>query len=96
MELNRDARIACPWCQETSTVGETDDESFAQCRNREMRREYTHMMNSKSMRADTQVYFKCPKCGRWAQGNQFILIDKTEPWMKNLGSCSLATMQSKR
>ena len=64
MELNRDARIACPWCQETSTVGETDDESFAQCRNREMRREYTHMMNSKSMRADTQVYFKCPKCGK--------------------------------
>lgn len=87
--INLTERVRCPWCYKVHTVEEWDNNTYAQCTNRQMKRAYTHLTNEKAFKrvSDTQdSFFLCPSCNKWSRGSQLAIVDTKDENLLKLGN----------
>lgn len=83
--LKEDTHIKCSWCDGVSNAKDWNDETFAHCVSREMRRKFVPIYNEKVFRKNTQYYYKCPLCGKWSKGSQLSIVDTDDKKLLKLG-----------
>ncbi|MEM4385422.1 MAG: hypothetical protein QXD03_02605 [Candidatus Anstonellales archaeon] len=94
--LDKDTKILCQWCGEKSSASEWNDNTYAQCINREMRREYTPIYEEKTFKREANTFYKCPKCGIWSRGSQLKIVDtENERWLKLGGEPIISIIDKK-
>ena len=89
MKIDRNEKVLCSWCGKISTLGEWNDTSFSQCKNREMRRTFIQLTEDKAFYRKSDTFYMCPKCGRWSRGSQLKIVGTTNPYLKKLGGESI-------
>lgn len=66
--IKEDTIIWCPLCEEKATAREWDEYSFNECKNRRMRRDFTHIYSNNALDRNGQNNYKCKGCGKWVHG----------------------------
>lgn len=69
MKIKPDTMMTCAYCFEESTAKQWNDTSFAQCTNREMKRSFTQLDDTKALLPKSNTYYMCPKCRNWNKSN---------------------------
>lgn len=87
--ISREEHVMCPWCYESNKLGEWNDNTYAQCKNREQRRDFVELTNEKVFGKNSTAFFLCPSCGKWSRGNHLRLVDTNESNLLNLGGKNL-------
>ncbi len=72
--ISKTSLVRCPWCEKENTVEKWNDGTFAQCTNREMKRDFMPMTNEKAFKKNSVSFYVCPNCGKWTRGSQLLLI----------------------
>ena len=85
MELGKHEKVKCPWCGRHSVLGMWDIASFKFCTNAEMKKDFTHLTDSKAFDKNTDAYYVCPKCHKWSKGCQLRIIGSTNKELEQLG-----------
>lgn len=83
--IPRDSIIKCPWCSKETSALNWNEITFKQCVNREMRKAYVDVFNIKIFLKNSNNFYKCPKCGMWARGNQLSIVHTTDIELLKLG-----------
>ena len=65
MKINADTNIICSYCYSESTAKEWNDLSYSKCTNREMKRAFTQLNDTKALMPKADAYYICPKCNKW-------------------------------
>ena len=82
--LNSTEIVICPRCDKKSTLKEWDDNTFKECKSREMRRLYLHLNMEKAFKKSSDTFYLCPKCNNWSRGSQLI-VDSNDKRLIKLG-----------
>lgn len=72
--ITEDTKITCHRCGKTELAIAWDAFTESKCLDREMRRHYIHITDSKVFRKSGKVYkysYCCPNCGRFVRVNDF-------------------------
>lgn len=85
MNIDRNEKVRCGWCFKDSQLGEWNDLTYNSCTNREMRRDFTPLTDSKAFMHKSDTYYKCPKCLTWSRGSQLKIVDTHNESLKRLG-----------
>lgn len=91
MTINRSEKVRCGWCFKDSTLGDWNDLTFSKCSNRQMKRDFTPLTNSKAFLHKTDSYYLCPKCNNWSRGSQLRIVDTDNESLKRLGGEPVAS-----
>jgi hypothetical protein len=83
--IDSNAMVRCPWCLESNTLKEWDNNSYAECLNRETKRAYKHLENPSVWGKNSKSFYKCPKCSQWSRGNKLELVDTSGNAVAGLG-----------
>lgn len=86
--LDRKLDVQCIWCGETSHLGTWNDETYAMCSNREMKRAFTQLTDRSAFSKNSDTYYKCPKCGKWSKGCNLRIVNTTDKSLLRLGGSS--------
>ena len=89
MELERGLKVRCPWCGKAVTLGEWNDLTYSKCVNREMKRLFEQLTDSKAFGKNTKSFYICPSCNTWSRGNQLRIVDTEDPKLKKLGGANI-------
>ena len=87
--LSRDSIVRCPWCDKTSTLGEWNDNTYAQCTNREMKRDFMPLMDERAFKKNSVSFYMCPLCKKWSRGSKLVLKTNRNNKIDELGGCNL-------
>jgi hypothetical protein len=85
MIISRHEKIMCGWCAGVSTLGEWNDLTFSKCTNREMKRAFTQLTESKAFLHKSDTFYICPKCNKWSRGSQLKIVDTDNKMLLKLG-----------
>lgn len=85
MKIDKKEKVRCGWCFKDSTLGEWNDLTFSKCVNREMKRDFTQLTDSKAFFRKTNAFYICPKCFTWSRGSQLRIVDTDNEYLKKLG-----------
>lgn len=91
MKIDRKEHVQCGWCFKESTLGEWNDFTFSKCVNREMKRDFTPLNDSKAFFRKSNTYYQCPKCEMWCRGSQLKIVNTDNEYLKKLGGESTIT-----
>lgn len=80
-----DVSVVCPWCLKENTLKNWDDNTFKECKNREMKRDFMHLQMSKTWLRSSKAYFKCPDCGQWVISAKLKIANTTDARLLKLG-----------
>lgn len=83
--LSEDIMILCQWCGNKSTAKEWNDNTYAECKSREMRRKYTPIYKERTFKRGANTFYKCPSCGTWSRGSQLKIADMNNKDLLGLG-----------
>ena len=83
--IPNDTNILCPWCECKCTLKDWNENTYKECKSREMRRKYTQLNNEKAFKRKTDTYYKCPVCGKWLRGSQLVIVDTEDARLLRLG-----------
>lgn len=89
MKIDRKEIVRCGWCFKDSTLGEWNDLTYSKCTNREMKRDFTHLTDSKAFLHKSNTFYICPKCSVWSRGSQLRIVDTENAFLKRLGGESV-------
>ena len=96
MKIDKKEKIRCGWCLKESTLGEWNDLTYSKCTNREMKRDFTQLTDSKAFLRKSDTFYLCPKCNKWSRGCQLKIVDSDNPALNRLGGESMfKTVESK-
>ena len=70
MKISETDKIICAYCYCKSDAIEWDKLTFSKCSNREMKRSFTHLNDTKALLDKSNTYYMCPKCSKWNKGSQ--------------------------
>lgn len=87
-------RVKCPWCLSDFEAISWNDNTFKECRSREMRRVFRDIYNPQVWGRSSDHYYKCPSCGMWSKGNQLILLDESGEPVKGMGGQPIVRVTS--
>lgn len=96
MKINKSEHVRCPWCIKVSTLEAWENLTYSKCTNREMKRDYTHLYDSKAFSRNIEAYYMCPKCGKWSKGSQLKIVDTEYEALAKLGGESLFKTNKKQ
>lgn len=82
--LDKEAKIQCQWCGKEDTLKKWNDTTYEQCKNREMKRLYMSVTDTRAYAKNSGKFYKCPNCGQWLKGSQLI-INSTNISLSKLG-----------
>lgn len=85
MKLSRNLDVKCPMCGEVNKLGEWSDGAFARCVNREMKRAFKPLTDSKSFEVSSDLYYVCPKCSSWVGGYALKIVNTEDKFLLSLG-----------
>lgn len=85
MKIDKHENIRCGWCGESSRLWEWDAETFSKCTNREMKRAFTSLTDSKAFIHKSNTFYICPKCSKWSRGSQLSIIETDNQTLLRLG-----------
>lgn len=85
MNISKQESIRCGWCGEKSKLGEWNDLTYSKCTNREMKRAFTNLTDSKAFLRKSDTFYICPKCSKWSRGSQLSIVDTDNPLLLKLG-----------
>ncbi len=91
-KLDADMQIECQWCDSRSTVTEWDDATYKECKNRESKKRYIKLYNTKTFNREEGTVYKCPKCGKWSEAPQLILLTDNK-FLRRLGGKPLVNIE---
>lgn len=83
--LKRDLDVRCMWCGKDSHLGTWNDETYAQCTNREMKRAFTQLTDKRAFLKKSDTFYKCPACGKWSRGCELQIVHTTDKFLLSLG-----------
>lgn len=89
MKISRNEKVRCGWCFKDSLLGEWNDLTFSKCTNREMKRDFTQLSDSKAFLHKSNTFYLCPKCNTWSRGSQLRIVDTANEALKRLGGESV-------
>lgn len=89
MKISRNEKVRCAWCFKDSSLGEWNDLTFNRCTNREMKRDFTQLSDSKAFLHKSNTFYLCPKCNTWSRGSQLKIVDTDNEALKRLGGESV-------
>lgn len=93
--LDDNLRIKCPWCYRDSSLIDWNDLSFSFCVNRDMKRAFTKLNNTKAFKHKKPNYYICPKCKNWSKGSQLRVTGTDDVELLKLGGESLVKYNKK-
>ena len=85
MKLSRNEDVICGWCGAINTLGKWSDLTYSKCTNREMKRAFQPLTDSKAFMKNTKSYYICPDCGKWSKGSQLKIINSDNDEVSKLG-----------
>ena len=85
MNISKQEHVRCGWCGEVSNLGEWNDLTYSKCTNREMKRAFTSLTDSKAFIRKSDTFYMCPKCSKWSRGSQLSIVDTNNPMLSKLG-----------
>lgn len=91
MKIDKKEMVRCGWCFKDSTLEEWNNLTFSRCVNREMKRDFTHLTDSKAFLHKSNTFYMCPKCNAWSRGSQLRIVDTDNEFLKKLGGESVTT-----
>lgn len=91
MKISRTEKVRCGWCFKDSELGEWNDLTYSKCTNRQMKRDFTQLNDTKAFMHRTDSYYICPKCNTWSRGSQLKIVDTDNEQLKRLGGESVSS-----
>lgn len=88
--------IKCPWCSKISNILEWNALTFSKCTSRQMKREFTPLVNKKAFDSNKRSYYECPKCGQWACGENLKAFEESGKEICGLGGKPVTLVISER
>lgn len=89
--LSRDLDVKCGWCGKDSTLGQWNDDTYAKCTNREMKRAFVGLTDKRAFLRKTDSFYICPVCKKWSRGSQLKIVHTDDPALLKLGGESFVT-----
>lgn len=77
-------RIKCGWCSLESPIEKWEQNTFKECKTREMKRAYETIYDEKVFRGDNYFYL-CPECNTWSSGEQLRITGTKDKHLLQLG-----------
>lgn len=93
--LDNSLDVQCPWCGASNKLKDWDDYTYSHCTNREMKRAYTHLNNSKAFKRSSDTFYICKCCNKWARGSQLSIINTDDKFLRSLGGESVFIIENK-
>lgn len=89
MKIDRKEKVRCNWCFKVSTIAEWNDLTYSKCTNREMKRDFTPLSDSKAFLRNSDTFYICPCCNKWSRGSQLKIVDTDNKALLKLGGESV-------
>ena len=83
--VGKQDNIRCGWCDSKSTAEKWNENSYKECKSREMRRAYTDIYKYAAYRVGANTFYKCPACSSWSRGCQLAVVDTNDVKLLKLG-----------
>ena len=83
--ISREEKVECPWCGETKTLGEWNDNTYKRCTSREMRRAFTPLTQERAFTRKADTFYLCVNCNRWSRGSQLKIVNTDDKKLLKLG-----------
>ena len=83
--LSKEQKIKCGWCNTVKTAKEWNDNTYAECKTRDMRRSYTPIYKESTFLVGADTFYKCPSCSLWLRGCQLAIVGTTNKRLLRLG-----------
>lgn len=90
--ISKCEQAICPWCGHVHTIEEWDNETFLKCKNREMKRAYTHLYEEKAFFHKSNTFYICGYCKKWSRGSQLRIVNTTDEKLLKLGGEPIVTV----
>ena len=85
IKIDKESRVKCPWCLGDYEANTWNEETYGECKSREMRRAFKPIFDIKVWGDHSDHFYKCPSCGMWSKGNQLMLLDINNNVIKSIG-----------
>lgn len=83
--LDRNLDIRCAWCIKISKLGAWNDNTYAHCTNREMKRAFLSLTDKKAFLKNSNKFYMCPLCEKWSRGSQLRIVNTEDKTLIKLG-----------
>ena len=89
--LSRNLDVKCSWCGKVSALGVWNDNTYARCTNREMKRAFIPLTEKRAFLRKSDSFYVCPCCDKWSRGSQLRVVHTDDPALLKLGGESVMT-----
>lgn len=93
--LDNNLDVQCPLCGTSNKLKIWDDDTYGKCTNREMKRAYTHLNNSKAFKRNSDTFYICRNCKKWSRGSQLSIVNTEDKFLRSLGGESVFIVENK-
>ena len=75
MKIKAEQKIICSYCFRENAAKEWNDLSYSKCTNREMKRAFTKLDDTKALLPKADAYYMCPSCNKWNKSDTMRIVN---------------------